>query len=149
MSNNQNKGEKKCECCSPYRPAGLCECNCHTPQSVGKEEKHKTLIDEIANHTSNYLRPIPQPTTLGTTMEFGLKQEYLNWFLEKADTGMVTVEMQYNWWLEKLSQSKAEIIKECIEKCNGAKCPENYSNDLGYNQALQDVINLLSKDIEQ
>jgi len=34
MKHNPNKTKEKCEknCCSPFRPEGLCECKCHLPQ---------------------------------------------------------------------------------------------------------------------
>lgn len=95
------------------------DCKCHIPQSNTMED----LREEFAN---KYF--------LGTT--------------EFTDTVI-------NWWLEKLSQVRKETIREMKEKIDDYilnvinKSSFTYETLVAKQNTAKDVINLLSKDIEQ
>lgn len=129
-----------------------------TMQSVEKEE-----VMENCQQCGSYICKcevkefIPQSNTLGTTMEWtketkAISEAWWNYwnYMGKPDRDFIE-----KWWLEKLSQSKAETIKECIEKIKEIKKYPNIENmntrtwKAGYHTALDILKDLLSKDIEQ
>ncbi len=105
-----------------------------------------------------------ESNTLGTTMEEDLKIRFHAFSIKMAEKER-DGELDYrdvekkiaDWWLEKLSQSKAETIKECISKLDeyyvGSERSQEEPFDFKYIYELPDeaqyILTLLSKDIEQ